>query len=516
MCRLRGISGVNVWGCGDRAWGGIVVGADSMGWMASFCTVGFLWSHGNVQHSEQYRGTNISLANKGMWAGARFTMPMRPASKLYWRRCSVTHTHTHRHTNLHTDTYTHKRKLTQHTASQTPPKHKQWPATYRHTLKQSHTHRRRQTFTHRNTFTHPHTSVSHSKWTTRPTHSHSQVKCHTHTRTLTVFMHKETTMHSHQTHACTDKPIHTPTHAHTDARAHRHIHTYKQPPIHSRKEWSPNGHMHAPYKPYNHTLKIKHTHSHTCIHAHPEYLTFEIHRHSPTHTHDMPMLAHPQPNAHIHPCTHAVNHTFIHPHTQLHTQKCMHTQIHTWKHTEEPTHTHLTNFHALPLTYPPINTHTHTLPHANTHATQQTTHSFAHILTLEMQSHRNTYTHAHTQRFTHMHTHAHTRMHTLTHTSAGLHTHMLSLSHTHTDTHTPIYIHRQTHTHTSTHRDQRLHTTISMFNICCICLGEMCFSQFKWYTPWQFYGKFVPSNLHIIWVKIWVILIVNILSVLRD
>jgi len=37
------VSGVNVWGCGDRAWSGIVVGADLMGQMAFFCTVGFLW-----------------------------------------------------------------------------------------------------------------------------------------------------------------------------------------------------------------------------------------------------------------------------------------------------------------------------------------------------------------------------------------------------------------------------------------------------------------------------------------
>jgi len=29
--QVRGIRGVNVWGCGDKAWGGIVVGADSMG-----------------------------------------------------------------------------------------------------------------------------------------------------------------------------------------------------------------------------------------------------------------------------------------------------------------------------------------------------------------------------------------------------------------------------------------------------------------------------------------------------
>jgi len=39
-----GISGENVWGCGDRAWVGIVVGADLMGQMASFCTVRFLGS----------------------------------------------------------------------------------------------------------------------------------------------------------------------------------------------------------------------------------------------------------------------------------------------------------------------------------------------------------------------------------------------------------------------------------------------------------------------------------------
>ena len=32
---------VNAWGYGDRALGGIVVGADSMGRMASSCTVGF-------------------------------------------------------------------------------------------------------------------------------------------------------------------------------------------------------------------------------------------------------------------------------------------------------------------------------------------------------------------------------------------------------------------------------------------------------------------------------------------
>jgi len=37
--------------CGDRAWGGIVVGADSMGRMASFCTVGFLWDRQSAEDS---------------------------------------------------------------------------------------------------------------------------------------------------------------------------------------------------------------------------------------------------------------------------------------------------------------------------------------------------------------------------------------------------------------------------------------------------------------------------------
>ena len=47
-----GLARVNAQGYGDRAWGGIVVGADSMGRMASFCTEGILRSSRESQPSE--------------------------------------------------------------------------------------------------------------------------------------------------------------------------------------------------------------------------------------------------------------------------------------------------------------------------------------------------------------------------------------------------------------------------------------------------------------------------------